>query len=63
MPAPVRRAISPFVDTLDFAAKAYRDALVIEGGILRDQCAALYYRPWDKIPQADHAEAAARRRE
>jgi tRNA(adenine34) deaminase len=39
--------------TMDFVAKAYRDDLVIEGGILRDQCAALYYRPWDKVPQDD----------
>ena len=40
------------VDTLDFVVKAYRDDLVIEGGVLRDQCAALYYRPWDDVPAA-----------
>ncbi|WP_375778680.1 nucleoside deaminase [Bradyrhizobium sp. ma5] len=38
------------VDTLAFVAKAYRDDLVIEGGLLRDECAALYYRPWDNVP-------------
>lgn len=38
------------VDTLSFVSKAYRDDLVIEGGILRDKCAALYYRPWDRVP-------------
>lgn len=38
------------VDTLTFVAKAYRDDLTIEGGILRDECARLYYRPWDKVP-------------
>jgi tRNA(adenine34) deaminase len=41
------------VDTLDFVAKAYRDDLVIEGGILREECAALYYRPWDNVPLDD----------
>lgn len=39
------------IDTLDFVAKAYRDDLVIEGGVLREQCAKLYYRPWDKVPR------------
>ncbi len=38
------------VDTLDFVAKAYRDDLVIEGGVLRDECSRLYYRPWDEVP-------------
>jgi tRNA(adenine34) deaminase len=37
-------------DTLEFVAKAYRDDLVIEGGILREECSALYYRPWDNVP-------------
>jgi tRNA(adenine34) deaminase len=39
------------VDTLDFVAKAYRDDLVIDGGVLKDDCARLYYRPWDKVPK------------
>ncbi|MDB5620611.1 nucleoside deaminase [Tardiphaga sp.] len=38
------------VDTLDFVANAYRDDLSIEGGVLRDDCSKLYYRPWDKVP-------------
>jgi tRNA(adenine34) deaminase len=38
------------VDTLAFVAKAYREDMTIEGGILRDECASLYYRPWDKVP-------------
>jgi len=38
------------IDTLAFVAKAYRDDLIIEGGVLRDACARLYYRPWDKVP-------------
>lgn len=38
------------IDTLDFVAKAYRDDVTITGGVLRDDCARLYYRPWDKVP-------------
>ena len=41
------------VNTLDFVAKAYRDDLKIEGGILRDECSKLYYRPWDKVPEQE----------
>lgn len=41
------------VDTLEFVAKAYRDDLVIEGGVLRDECAKLYYRPWDDVRKRD----------
>ena len=39
------------VDTLEFVANAYRDDLVIDGGILSDDCARLYYRPWDRVPK------------
>jgi len=38
------------VDTLQFVQKAYRDDLEIEGGVLRDACSRLYYRPWDPVP-------------
>lgn len=38
------------VDTLDFIAKAYRDDIVIEGGVLRGECARLYYHPDDAVP-------------
>lgn len=38
------------VDTLEFVTKAYHDDLVIEGGVLRNDCAKLYYRPWDEVP-------------
>ncbi|PSO17325.1 nucleoside deaminase [Bradyrhizobium sp. MOS003] len=41
------------IDTLDFVAKAYRDDLTIEGGVLREECARLYYRPWDKVPESE----------
>ena len=38
------------IDTLEFVANAYRDDLVIEGGLLRNECSRLYYRPWDDVP-------------
>ncbi|BAL77215.1 nucleoside deaminase [Bradyrhizobium cosmicum] len=41
------------IDTLDFVSKAYRDDLSIEGGVLRDDCARLYYRPSDKVPESE----------
>jgi tRNA(adenine34) deaminase len=43
------------IDTLDFVAKAYRGDVVIEGGILREECAALYYGPWDRVPPEEQA--------
>src|ERR1700761_2003908 len=52
---PQRRAQNDFevraVNTLDFVANAYRDDLIIEGGV-RDECARVYYRPWDPVPVA-----------
>src|SRR6201996_9004697 len=44
------------VDTLDFVTKAYRDDLRIEGGVLKDECAKLYYRPWDKVAENEHGK-------
>lgn len=41
------------IDTLDFVANAYRDDLTILGGILREDCAKLYWRPWDDVPRAE----------
>jgi tRNA(adenine34) deaminase len=41
------------VDTLEFVAKAYRDDIVIDGGVLREECSALYYRPWDNVRPED----------
>ncbi len=37
-------------DTMAFIADAYRDDIVIEGGVLRADCAALYYGPDDEPP-------------
>ena len=38
------------VDTLSFVRDAYREDLSIEGGLLADECARLYYRPGDDPP-------------
>ncbi len=38
------------VDTLAFITDAYRDDIVIEGGCLRTECAALYYPPDADVP-------------
>jgi tRNA(adenine34) deaminase len=43
------------IDTLDFIRNAYRNDIAIEGGVLREECAALYYRPWDKLPIKEQA--------
>jgi len=39
------------LDTMDFVRDAWRDDLVVEGGCLKDACAALYFRPDDEVPQ------------
>ena len=41
------------VDTLAFIGEAYRDDLTILGGVLRSECAALYYGPADEVPTED----------
>ena len=41
------------VDTLAFIADAYRDDVTIEGGVLRAECASLYYGPHDHPPQEE----------
>ena len=43
------------VDTLSFIADAYRDDVGIEGGVLRSECAALYYGPDDDPPLEEQA--------
>jgi len=40
---------SPF----DFIADAFRDDLVLIGGVLAEECAALYYGPDDNPPLED----------
>jgi len=41
------------LDTMDFVRDAWRDDLVIEGGCLPDECASLYYRPDDDVPEQE----------
>ena len=41
------------VDTLGFIGDAYRDDLTVEGGVLRELCARLYYGPNDDVPEAE----------
>ncbi len=43
------------IDTLDFVAHAYRDDITIEGGILRAECAALYYAPDARLDADEQA--------
>ncbi|BBD02854.1 MULTISPECIES: nucleoside deaminase [Sphingobium] len=43
------------VDTLAFIADAYRDDIMIEGGCLREKCAALYYPPDADLPLEEQA--------
>ena len=43
------------IDTLDFVTHAYRDDLCIEGGVLRADCARLYYAPGAALPAAEQA--------
>jgi tRNA(adenine34) deaminase len=39
------------LDTMDFIRDAFRDDLSLEGGLLADDCAALYYGPDDNPPR------------
>jgi tRNA(adenine34) deaminase len=41
------------LDTFDFIADAFRDDLVLIGGVLAEECAALYYGPDDNPPLED----------
>ncbi|GAA0732047.1 nucleoside deaminase [Sphingomonas japonica] len=41
------------LDTVDFIRDAFRDDLSIEGGVLAAECAALYYRPDDDVPEEE----------
>jgi tRNA(adenine34) deaminase len=38
------------LDTIDFIADAFRENLSLIGGVLREECAALYYAPGDQPP-------------
>lgn len=42
-------------DTMNFVLDAYRQDLDVVAGLAADQCAALYYRPWDDPPASEQA--------
>jgi tRNA(adenine34) deaminase len=41
------------MDTMDFIADAYAKRISVRGGVLREDCAALYYRPGDRVPESE----------
>jgi tRNA(adenine34) deaminase len=41
------------LDTMNFIRDAYREDLPVVGGVLREECAALYYGPDDDPPQQE----------
>ena len=41
------------IDTLSFVTKAYRDDISVAGGVLRHECADLYFGPDDEVPQEE----------
>ena len=43
------------VNTLAFISDAYRDDITITGGVLRDECAALYYGPDEELDLDEQA--------
>lgn len=43
------------LSTLDYVADAYKQDLSLDGGILADDCAPLYFRPWDDVPEEQQA--------
>jgi tRNA(adenine34) deaminase len=43
------------LDTMDFIRDAYRDDLALDGGILADQCADLYYSPDANVPISEQS--------
>lgn len=38
------------LDTMDFVNDAFRDDISLEGGVLKDECAALYVGPDEDVP-------------
>jgi tRNA(adenine34) deaminase len=41
------------LDTADFIRDAFRDDLMMEGGLLATECADLYYKPDEKLPEEE----------
>ena len=36
--------------TMDLVSDAHRDDIEVVAGVLREECASIYYRPWDNPP-------------
>ena len=43
------------LDTMDFIRDAYREDLPVQGGVLGDECAEMYYGPNDTPPDEEQA--------
>ena len=43
------------LSTMDYISDAYKDDLVLDGPCLGDECAMLYYRPDDHVPEDKQA--------
>jgi tRNA(adenine34) deaminase len=43
------------IDTLDFVRDAWRDDIAIEGGLLSEECAALYFGPDEDLDEEEQA--------
>ena len=41
------------LDTMNFIHDAYADSITVIEGVMRDECAALYWKPDDEPPQED----------
>jgi tRNA(adenine34) deaminase len=46
------RDLDAHINSVDLIADAFRDDLVVLGGVLTDRCLAIYYRPSDSPPLA-----------
>jgi tRNA(adenine34) deaminase len=42
-------------DTMDFIRDAFRKDMTLKGGLLAEECAALYYKPGDNPPREEQA--------
>ncbi len=41
------------LNTIDFIADAFREDLSLQGGVLKRECAALYYQPDEAVPEQE----------
>jgi tRNA(adenine34) deaminase len=45
------------LDAMDFITHAFRDDIAVRGGVLAGECAALYHRPAEDVPETEQANA------